>query len=181
MKVQSTPIRDCFVLIPKVFEDERGYFFEKFNKRVFKKLTGISVEFVQDNESLSTYGVIRGLHAQKGKAAQAKLVSVNQGKVLDVVVDIRPGSETYGKTFSIELSAENKKLLFVPKGLLHGFAVLSEKAVFVYKCDEFYNAEMEIGVKLDDPDLKIDWKIPLEDRIISDKDQHLPFLKDLKL
>lgn len=181
MKVQPTPIHDCFVLIPKVFEDERGYFFEKFNKRVFEKLTGLSVEFVQDNESLSTYGVIRGLHAQKADAAQAKLVSVSRGKVLDVVVDIRPGSETYGQSFSIELSEKNKKLLFVPKGLLHGFAVLSQEAVFVYKCDEFYNAKMEIGVKFDDPDLKIDWQIPLEDRIISKKDQHLPLLKDLKL
>lgn len=181
MKIQPTPIRDCFILIPNVFEDERGYFFEKFNKRVFKELTGISIDFVQDNESLSTYGVIRGLHAQKSEAAQAKLVSVSRGKVLDIVVDIRPDSETYMKSFSIELSEENKKQLFVPKGLLHGFAVLSDVAKFVYKCDKFYDADMEFGVKLDDPALDLDWKIPLEDRIISEKDQHLPLLKDLKL
>lgn len=181
MQIQSTPIADCYVLIPKVFQDDRGYFFERFNQRIFKNLIGKSIDFVQDNESLSAYGVIRGLHAQKGKSAQAKLVSVSKGKILDVVVDNRPNSKTYQEVFSIELSEENKKQLFVPKGLLHGFAVLSEEAKFLYKCDEFYDHEAEIGVRYDDPQLNIDWKIPIEKRIISEKDQHLPFFHELQL
>jgi len=181
MEIKNTPIKDCFVLTPKVFYDERGYFFERFNKKIFEKLTGKKVEFVQDNESFSTYGVIRGLHAQQGKSAQAKLVSVIEGKVLDVVVDLRKNSTSYGKSFSIELSEKNKKQLYVPKGLVHGFAVLSEKAKFIYKCDEFYDKNAEFGIKYNDPDLNIDWKIPEEERIISEKDQILPFLKDLEL
>lgn len=181
MQIQHTPIAGCFILIPKVIKDERGYFFERFNQRVFENLTGKSVNFVQDNESLSVYGVIRGLHGQKGEAAQAKLVSVSQGRILDVVVDIRPDSPTFGKTFSIELSEENKKQLFVPKGLLHGFSVLSKKAKFLYKCDAFYDQEAEIGLRYNDPKLNIDWKIPVEDQIISEKDQHLPFFEDLEL
>ncbi len=181
MEIKNTPIQDCFILTPRVFYDERGYFFERFNKKTFETITGKSVDFVQDNESFSVYGVIRGLHAQKGKSAQAKLVSVLEGKILDVVVDLRKDSKTYGKSFSIELSQENKKQLYVPKGLLHGFAVLSKKAKFLYKCDEFYDKSAEFGVRYDDPQLNIDWKIPLENHIISEKDQNLPFLKDLKL
>lgn len=181
MQIQPTPIADCYVLTPKVFHDERGYFFERFNQKVFENLTGKSIDFVQDNESLSVYGVIRGLHAQKGKAAQAKLVSVSKGKILDVVVDNRPESESYKKVFSIVLSEKNKKQLFVPKGLLHGFAVLSDEAKFLYKCDEFYDHSAEIGVRFDDPQLNIDWKIPLEKRIISEKDQHLPLFHELEL
>ncbi|HLS31619.1 MAG TPA: dTDP-4-dehydrorhamnose 3,5-epimerase [Flavobacteriaceae bacterium] len=181
MQIQPTPIADCYILIPKVFQDERGYFFERYNQKVFEKLIGKPIDFVQDNESLSVYGVIRGLHAQKGKAAQAKLVSVSKGKILDVVVDNRPDSETYKEVFSIELSEENKKQIFVPKGLLHGFAVLSEEAKFIYKCDEFYDPEAEIGIRYDDPQLNIDWEIPVEKRIISEKDQHLPLFKDLEV
>lgn len=181
MDIQRTLIEDCFVLQPQVFNDERGYFFERFNKRTFQAVTGFDIEFVQDNESLSQYGVIRGLHAQKGDAAQAKLVSVSQGKVLDVVVDLRKESKTYGESFSIELSDENKKQLFVPKGLLHGFAVLSETATFLYKCDAYYRKAAEIGIRYNDPQLAIDWKIPLNDRIISKKDSNLPLLKDSDL
>lgn len=181
MDIQRTLIEDCFVLQPQVFNDERGYFFERFNKRTFQAVTGFDIEFVQDNESLSQYGVIRGLHTQKGDAAQAKLVSVSQGKVLDVVVDLRKESKTYGESFSIELSDENKKQLFVPKGLLHGFAVLSETATFLYKCDAYYRKAAEIGIRYNDPQLAIDWKIPLNDRIISKKDSNLPLLKDSDL
>src|SRR5690625_4810214 len=147
MQIQPTPIADCYILIPKVFQDERGYFFERYNQKIIEK----PIDYVQDNESLSVYGIIRGLHAQKGKAAQAKLVSVSKGKILDVVVDNRPDSETYKEVFSIELSEENKKQIFVPKGLLHGFAILSEEAKFIYKCDEFYDPEAEIGIRYDDP------------------------------
>lgn len=181
MKIEQTPIEDCFVLHPKLFKDERGYFFERYNKKTFEKLLKRTIHFVQDNESLSTYGVVRGFHAQKGADAQAKLVEVAQGKVLDVVVDIRSSSPTYGKSFSIELSGKNKKQLFIPKGLLHGFAVLSRKAKFIYKCDEFYNKSAEIGVRHDDPEFAIDWKIPIQDRIISEKDKNLPYFKDLQL
>lgn len=177
MDIQSTPIENCHILYPQVFKDDRGYFFERFNQRSFEKLTGIHTTFVQDNESWSGYGVIRGMHAQKGKAAQAKLVSVSQGRILDAVFDIRPASKTYGRSFSIELSGDNKKQLFIPKGLLHGFAVLSETAQFIYKCDAFYNKASEIGVHHDDPALGIDWTLPLESRIISKKDHQLPDLK----
>lgn len=181
MKLKNTPIEGCYILEPKIFKDERGYFFERFNQKVFEKLIGKSINFVQDNESLSSYGVIRGLHAQKGKMAQAKLVSVVEGKILDVVVDIRPESKTFGAHFSIELSDENKKQLFIPKGMLHGFSVLTKKAKFIYKCDEFYDKDSEIGVSYKDPKLNIDWKIPLEKQVISEKDQHLPSFKELKL
>lgn len=181
MKIEATPIENCFVLTPQVFEDERGCFYESFNQRTFKALTGLSTQFVQDNISFSQYGVIRGLHAQKSPFAQAKLVSVIQGKVLDVVVDLRKNSSSYGKHFSIELCEENKKQLFVPKGLLHGYAVLSELAKFSYKCDTFYNKAAEYGVKYDDIDLNIDWKIPENKRIVSEKDQKLPLFKDLSL
>lgn len=181
MKLITTPLKDCFIFEPSVFNDERGYFFERFNAKKFESLTGFSVNFVQDNESLSSYGVIRGFHAQKGKTAQAKLVSVVEGSILDAVVDIRPDSETYGKTFTIELSDANKRQLYIPKGMLHGFSVLSEKAKFIYKCDEFYDPSAEIGVRYDDPDLAIDWKIPEEKQIISEKDINLPAFKDLKL
>lgn len=181
MEIESTPIKGCYILKPRVFEDERGYFFERYNKSKFHDLLGISPEFVQDNESLSSYGVIRGLHAQKGKAAQAKIVSVSQGSVLDVVVDIRPSSPTFRKYFSAELNEHNKTQLFVPRGLLHGFAVLSKTVKFFYKCDNLYDKSAEIGVRYDDPDLAIDWKIPAQDRIISEKDQQLPWFKSLKL
>ncbi len=181
MIIKPTLIADCYVLQPKVYQDERGYFFERFNKQKLEELLKKEVHFVQDNESLSTYGVIRGLHAQKGNSAQAKLVSVSEGKVLDVAVDTRPDSPTYKRVFSIELSADNKTQLYIPKGVLHGFAVLSPRAQFIYKCDAYYDKSSEIGVRYDDPELNIDWKISAEDRIISSKDLALPFLKDLNL
>lgn len=181
MKIKRTPLADCYLLIPKIRYDERGYFLERFNQLLFAKLTGENNYFVQDNESVSKYGVIRGLHAQKGTSAQAKIVSVVQGRVLDVVVDIRPGSKTYGKSFCMELSEENHYQLYIPKGFLHGFATLSETAKFIYKCDAFYNKGAEIGVRYDDPDLNIDWQLPEADRILSQKDLRLPPFKKLKL
>lgn len=174
MKIEQTKLNGCFILHPRVFEDERGYFFESYNARRFREVTGFGVDFVQDNESRSQYGVIRGLHAQSGDFAQAKLVRVLSGKVLDVVVDNRPESSTYGQHVSVELTGENKRQFFVPKGFLHGFSVLSETAVFAYKCDNFYNKASETGVYYADPDLNIDWRIPEEDRIISPKDTGMP-------
>lgn len=181
MVVENTPIKDCLILLPKVWEDERGYFFESFNQKTFKEVTGIDFDLVQENESFSKYGVIRGLHAQKHPFSQGKIVGVPLGRVLDVVVDIRKDSPTFGKSFSIELNEDNKKQLFVPKGLLHGFSVLSESAKFIYKCNEFYNKDAEFGVRYDDPTFNIDWKIPFEDRIISEKDKGLPYFKSLSL
>lgn len=161
------------VFEPQVWGDERGYFFESYNYNTFKE-AGIDNVFVQDNQARSTYGVLRGLHYQKGEHCQAKLVSVLEGKVLDVVVDIREGSPTYGKYYSIELSAENKRQLFVPKGFAHGYVVLSETADFFYKCDNFYNKDSEGGVSYNDPQLNIDWKIDLKDAILSPKDTVWP-------
>lgn len=180
MKVEKTKIEGCFIIEPKVFKDDRGWFFESFNTKTFREATGMEVDFVQDNQSFSSYGVIRALHAQQGEFAQAKLVSVLQGEVLDVAVDARPDSPSFGEHVSIELSAENKKQLFIPRGCLHGFSVVSETAHFFYKCDNFYNKESEIGILYNDADLNIDWKIPKEDHILSDKDQVLPLFKNLR-
>lgn len=179
MTAEKTIIEDCFIIKPMVFEDKRGFFMESFNAEKFKMNTGIETLFVQDNQSYSTYGVIRGLHAQSGEHAQAKLVSALKGTVLDVVVDARKESPTYGNTFQIELSFENKKQLFIPKGCLHGFVVLSEIAHFYYKCDQFYNKESEIGVIYNDPALNIDWHVPEEKRIVSEKDLSLPLFETL--
>lgn len=179
MTVEKTFLKDCFIIKPTVFEDERGFFMESFNSLNFEQKTGIKTTFVQDNHSYSSYGVIRGLHAQRGDYAQAKLVSVLQGKVLDVVVDARKGSATYGQKLEIVLSSENKLQLFVPKGCLHGFAVLSKKADFFYKCDQYYNKASEVGVKYDDAALNIDWQIPQEKRIISAKDMELPLFSSI--
>lgn len=179
MTTEKTIIEDCYIIRPMVFEDKRGFFMESFNAEKFKKNTGIDTLFVQDNQSYSTYGVIRGLHAQSGKHAQAKLVSALKGRVLDVVVDARKESPSYGNTFQIELSFENKKQLFIPKGCLHGFVVLSELAHFYYKCDQFYNKESEIGVIYNDPALNIDWQVPEEKRIVSEKDLELPLFETL--
>lgn len=176
MKVTETKLKGCFIIEPTVFKDARGYFFESFNETKFEALTGQNGHFVQDNQSASTYGVIRGLHFQKGEHAQAKLVRVIEGKVLDVAVDIREGSETYGQWVGVELSAENNVQLYVPRGFAHGFSVLSETAVFAYKCDNGYNKESEGGLIFNDPTLGIDWGIP-EDKInLSEKDLILPFL-----
>lgn len=180
MEVKTTKIKDCFILEPKVFKDSRGYFMESFNSKTFNTITGLPVDFVQDNESESTYGVIRGLHAQQGEYVQAKLVRVLKGEVLDVVVDIRPDSETYLQHITVKLSAENKQQLFVPRGCLHGFSVLSENATFFYKCDNYYNKESEVGVRYDDPDFDIDWQVSSEQALVSEKDLELPFYKDLK-
>lgn len=170
MEIQETGLKDCVIIKPNVLEDTRGYFFESFNQKKFEDKTGLSGKFVQDNQSFSTYGVIRGLHAQTGQHAQAKLVRVLEGEVLDVAVDIRPGSPTFGQHFSIKLSAENKLQFYVPRGFLHGFSVLSDTAVFFYKCDNFYNKESELGVMYNDKTLNIDWKIPTGQECISDKD-----------
>ncbi len=179
MEFKSTGFEELFVCEPKVIGDKRGYFFEAFNYQEFKQKTGLTISFVQDNQSLSGYGVLRGLHFQTGNHAQAKLVRVLKGNVLDVVVDIRPGSQTYGKYFSIELSEENKKQLFVPRGFAHGFIVLSEHAEFFYKCDNFYNPESEDGIFYNDPVLNIDWKLPEDKIIVSDKDSKHRLFKEI--
>jgi dTDP-4-dehydrorhamnose 3,5-epimerase len=175
----DTGIAGLLVFEPKVFEDSRGYFFEAYNADTFSA-QGIEYKFVQDNQSSSSYGVIRGLHFQLAPHAQTKLVRAISGTILDVAVDLRAGSSTYGKVFTIELSAENKKQLLVPKGFAHGFSVLSEKAEVFYKCDSLYHKESDGGVYYGDPELNIDWKIPADKAIISDKDQKLPMLADCK-
>lgn len=171
MKVINTKLKDCYILEPTVFEDARGYFFESFNQNKFEELTGLNPTFLQDNQSKSSYGVVRGLHQQTGGYAQAKLVRVLEGKVLDVAVDVREGSETYGEYVSVVLSEENKRQLFIPRGFLHGFAVLSETATFFYKCDNVYNKESEDGVHPLDETLGIDWQIPVEEILLSEKDK----------
>ena len=171
----ETDIKGLLVFEPKVFEDSRGYFFESYNETVFKE-QGIDIRWVQDNQSSSTYGVIRGLHYQLPPFAQTKLVRVLKGKILDVAVDIRKGSPTYGKSYCKVLSAKNKRQLFIPKGFAHGFSVLSEKAEVMYKCDGFYNKESEAGIIYNDAELNIDWRIPAEDAVVSEKDQQLSSL-----
>ena len=168
-----TPFPELLIFEPLVHEDERGYFLEAFNQKTFHE-AGISSNFVQDNQAKSTKGVLRGLHFQKGEFEQAKLVRVLQGSVLDVVVDIRKKSPTYGLSFSVELNDENKRQLFVPRGFAHGYVVLSETAVFFYKCDNFYSPAHESGIKFDDPSLKIDWMLDDKELILSEKDKKLP-------
>ncbi len=179
MKIEESLLKDCYIINDTVFKDSRGYFFESFNARTFEKLTNNKVEFVQDNQSASTYGVLRGLHFQRGEAAQAKLVRVIEGSVLDVAVDLRKYSPTFGNAFSVELTAENHKQLFIPRGFAHGFAVLSNKAVFFYKCDNYYNKESEAGIHYNDPDLKINWQLPSGKLILSEKDKQNPYLADI--
>jgi len=174
MKVTETTVSGCFILEPKVFGDPRGYFFESFNTKSFKAAIGAEVNFVQDNQSFSSKGVLRGLHAQKGEFAQAKLVRVLQGAVLDVAVDARRDSPTFGQHVAVELSSENKKQLFVPRGFLHGFIVLTDTAEFFYKCDNYYNKDAEWGVKYNDDQLDIDWQLPSELFKLSEKDMILP-------
>lgn len=178
MTVETTNIKDLLVLTPAIFEDERGYFFESYSEASFAK-NGLSYPFIQDNQSFSKNGVIRGLHFQKAPYAQTKLVRVLQGEILDVAVDIREDSATYGQHFSIVLSAENKKQLLVPKGFAHGFSVLSETAIVSYKVDEVYHKESESGIRYDDPALNIDWKVTLSDIIVSEKDIILGTIKEL--
>lgn len=174
MKIKSTLLQDCYIIESSVYEDERGYFYEKFNQKQFEELTGMNGQFVQDNVSKSAYGVLRGLHLQKGDHAQAKLVSCLEGKVLDVAVDVRENSPTFGQWFSIELTEENKLQLYIPRGFAHGFCVLSDTAVFSYKCDNYYDKTSEGGIIWNDEDLNIKWQLPLEDIILSEKDQVLP-------
>ncbi|MCD0480305.1 dTDP-4-dehydrorhamnose 3,5-epimerase [Chryseobacterium sp. LC2016-29] len=178
MKIKTTPLKDCYIIEPTIFEDERGYFFEKFNEKKFEELTGMNGHFVQDNISKSSYGVLRGLHLQKAEHAQAKLVSCLEGKVWDVAVDLREDSPTFGKWFGVELTPENKLQLYVPRGFGHGFSVISETAVFAYKCDNFYNKESEGSVKYNDEDLQIDWKLDEKDMILSEKDENAPSFAD---
>lgn len=178
MKIKETPLKDCYIIEPTIFEDERGYFYEKFNEKKFEELTGMNGHFVQDNISKSSYGVLRGVHLQKGEHAQAKLVSCLEGKVFDVAVDLRRDSETFGKWFGIELTPENKLQLYVPRGFGHGFSVLSETAIFAYKCDNFYHKDSEGSVIYNDPDLNIDWKLPTDSIILSEKDKTLPLFKE---
>lgn len=173
MNIEQTFIKDLVVLTPAVFEDERGYFFEAYNKSKLSDL-GIDIDFVQDNQSFSQKGTLRGLHYQNPPFAQTKLVRALQGEILDVAVDLRRDSPTYGQHFSVKLSAENKKQLLVPQGFAHGFSVLSETAVVSYKCDQYYNKPSEGGIRFDDATLNIDWGMDLKDAIVSEKDAILP-------
>lgn len=179
MNVIKTDIEGVLVIEPQVFGDERGYFFESFNAERFLAQTGIEVTFVQDNESLSKRGVLRGLHFQREPYAQAKLVRVVRGRVLDVAVDIRPNSVTFGKYIAVELSGENKRQLFIPKGFAHGYVVLEDDTVFQYKCDEFYHPTSEAGIAWNDPQIGIDWGISQSEIILSEKDQKRPLFKEL--
>ncbi|MEG2100307.1 MAG: dTDP-4-dehydrorhamnose 3,5-epimerase [Flavobacterium sp.] len=175
MNLEKTLIKDLVIISPKVLEDARGYFFEAYSEKKFSDL-GINIDFVQDNQSFSKKGTLRGLHYQNPPFAQTKLVRVLEGEILDVAVDLRKDSDTYGKYFGICLSAENKKQLLVPQGFAHGFSVLSETAVVLYKCDQYYNKESEGGIRFNDPSLNIDWEMNLEEAIVSEKDQILPFI-----
>lgn len=179
MEVIKTDIEGVVIIRPRIFEDARGYFFESYSKRDFDQLVG-EVNFVQDNESRSCYGVLRGLHFQKPPYAQSKLVRVIRGRVLDVAVDIRRGSPTFGKSVACELTADNHQMFFIPQGFAHGFSVLSEDAVFQYKCDNFYHPESEGAIAWNDPDLAIDWHLPINDIILSAKDQRHPRLCEIE-
>jgi len=178
MNIIKTGIEGVVIIEPRVFPDPRGYFFESYNRKAFEEAVG-HVDFVQDNESRSSYGVVRGLHFQKGEHAQAKLVRVVSGSVLDVAVDIRKGSPTFGKHVAVELSGENHFQFFLPRGMAHGFSVLSKEAVFQYKCDNFYCPASEGAIAWDDPEIGIDWRIPKEDVILSEKDSHHPLLSEI--
>lgn len=180
MNFIETKLKGCYIIEPKIITDERGYFMESFNENTFQQGVNQSVHFVQDNQSYSTKGVLRGLHYQTGEHAQAKLVRVLNGEVLDVAVDIRPDSPTYGQYEALILSGENQKQFFIPRGFAHGFLVLSERAVFFYKCDNFYNKESEGGIIYNDKTIAIDWKFPTAELIISEKDKVQPTLENAK-
>lgn len=177
MNIIETSIKGVVILEPRIFADDRGYFFESFSQKVFDELVR-PIRFVQDNESKSKYGVLRGLHFQKGEHAQSKLVRVVKGRVLDVAVDIRRGSPTFGKYVSVELSEENKRQFFIPRGFAHGFAVLSQEAIFQYKCDHYYAPESEGAIAWNDPDIGIDWPVAASDILLSEKDKKHPRLAD---
>lgn len=176
---EETPIEGLLIYTPRVFKDHRGCFFESFNARHFAE-RGLKADFVQDNRSVSVKGTLRGLHFQKGQAAQAKLVSVLRGHVYDVAVDLRAGSKTFGKWFGMELHEDKIQSFYIPRGFAHGFVILSDSAEFYYKVDNFYNKDSEVGLAYNDPDLAIDWKIPHDQIILSDKDRTLPSLQDVK-
>ncbi len=178
MNVIETPIKGLLILEPRVFNDDRGYFFESFNDNTFKAATGLDINFVQDNQARSTINVLRGLHYQNAPHAQTKLIRALEGTIWDVVVDLRKGSETYGRWYGVELSAENKRQFLIPKGFAHGYSVLTPTAEVFYKCDDFYSKEDEGGLYYADPEVQIDWKINLDDAIISEKDKVQPTLKE---
>jgi len=178
LEIKHTPLKDCFILKPRVFKDERGLFYETFNQKVFEAVTGLKIDFVQDNQSVSSKGVLRGLHFQRSDMAQAKLVRAVKGKVLDIVVDLRKESETFGKSFSIILDDIENLQFFVPRGFAHGFITLSEQSIFAYKCDNFYDKESESGIIYNDATLALDWYLPKEDFIISEKDLELPTFEE---
>ena len=177
MQIIETTIPDVKIINPKVFNDSRGYFFESFRESTYEKL--IDDRFVQDNESKSVYGVVRGLHYQAPPFAQSKLIRVVEGKILDVAVDIRKGSPTFGKYVAVELNSEDKNQLFIPRGFAHGFSVLSEEAIINYKCDNYYNPEADRGIRFDDSNIGVDWGIDRDKMILSDKDKNSPLLKDV--
>jgi len=178
MQVEQTILKDCFIIRNTVIKDSRGYFFESFNQKKFFELTGLDIDFVQDNQSKSSKGVVRGLHYQKGEFSQAKLVRVLKGKVLDVAVDLRKSSPTFGKHISVELTEDNNTQLFVPRGFAHGFAVLSDETIFFYKCDNYYNKEQDTGIFYNDLELNINWQLNKDEIIASEKDVNLPLFKD---
>jgi dTDP-4-dehydrorhamnose 3,5-epimerase len=180
MQIEETKLKGCYIINPKVFGDQRGNFFESYKQDLFEKSIGYKVNFIQDNQSLSNYGVLRGLHFQHGEYAQAKLVRVLKGAVLDIAVDIRPDSPTFGQHVAIELSEENKKQIFIPRGFAHGFIVLSESAEFFYKIDNVYEPSQEGGILFCDKSLGIDWKVPLASIQLSAKDKVLPTINELK-
>ncbi len=179
MTITKTPLEGCVVITPRVFNDDRGYFFESYNYLNFNEAVGYEVNFVQDNQSFSAKGVCRGLHFQKGEHAQSKLVRVTMGEVLDIAVDVRKSSPTYGQYFSVKLSSENYQQFFIPRGFAHGFVVLSDVAVFQYKCDNYYNKASEGGIYYADPTLNIDWGMDLEELLVSEKDVQLPHFTDM--
>lgn len=181
MKLISTALEDCFIIEPIIYKDKRGEFFESFNKRDLEKALGKSLSFVQDNHSVSHRGVLRGLHFQTGNKAQAKLVRVLKGEVLDVVVDLRKESPSYRKSFKTILSEKNKQMLFIPKGMAHGFLSLEDDTVFLYKCDEYYDKESESGIIFNDPELNINWGFPSNKIVLSEKDRKLARLKNVIL
>lgn len=178
MRITETNIKGVFIINPDIHEDQRGYFMESYSERDFRTIIG-DIRFVQDNESKSSYGVVRGLHFQKPPHSQSKLVRVIEGSVMDIAVDLRADSPTYGQYVAEILTGDNHKQMFVPQGFAHGFVVLSETAIFQYKCDNFYAPESEGAIAWNDPDINIDWKIPIEDMILSDKDKNHPYLKDI--
>ncbi len=181
MKITQTHLKGCFIIEPTLFKDQRGSFFESYNKKELESAMGRPVHFVQDNHSVSRKGVLRGLHFQKGEYAQAKMVRVVKGEVLDVVVDVRLKSPTFGEHFKLKLSDENHKMLFIPKGMAHGFLSLKEGTVFAYKCDEAYHMAAEGGIIFNDTDLNIDWEFPEKEMILSSKDMQLGAFKSLSV